>query len=62
MHFVQFNKTTGRCTGEEPRNPATDKRRQITRRGKSKDDARKKVEKVIVELKKHIPFYERDVR
>ncbi|QTB24288.1 site-specific integrase [Lysinibacillus sphaericus] len=56
MHFVQINKTTWRCTGEGPRNPATGKRRQITRRGKSKGDAREKVEKAIAELKKAYTF------
>ncbi|WP_107951337.1 tyrosine-type recombinase/integrase [Lysinibacillus parviboronicapiens] len=56
MHFVQINKTTWRCTGEGPRNPATGKRRQITRRGKSKGDARAKVEKAIAELKKAYTF------
>ena len=47
MHFVQINKTTWRCTGEGPRNPSTGKRRQITRRGKSKSEARERVEKAI---------------
>ncbi|MGN4124846.1 tyrosine-type recombinase/integrase [Lysinibacillus sphaericus] len=56
MHFVQINKATWRCTGEGPRNPATGKRRQITRRGKSKGDAREKVEKAIAELKKAYTF------
>ncbi|UKJ47311.1 MULTISPECIES: hypothetical protein [Lysinibacillus] len=52
MHFIQINKTPWRCTGEGPRNPTTGKRRQITRRGKSKGEARKRVEKAIAELKK----------
>lgn len=56
MHFVQINKTTWRCTGEGPRNPSTGKRRQITRRGKSKGEAREKVEKAIAELKKAYSF------
>ncbi|MEF7494386.1 site-specific integrase [Lysinibacillus sphaericus] len=56
MHFVQINKTTWRCTGEGPRNPSTGKRRQITRRGKSKGEARKRVEKAIAELKKAYTF------
>jgi len=56
MHFVQINKTTWRCTGEGPRNPSTGKRRQITRRGKSKSEARERVEKAIVELKKAYTF------
>ncbi|MGE6601479.1 tyrosine-type recombinase/integrase [Lysinibacillus fusiformis] len=56
MHFVQINKTTWRCTGEGPRNPSTGKRRQITRRGKSKGEARKRVEKAIAELKKAYSF------
>lgn len=56
MHFVQINKTTWRCTGEGPRNPATGKRRQITRRGKSKTEARERVEKAIAELNKAYYF------
>ncbi|WP_375200627.1 tyrosine-type recombinase/integrase [Bacillus sp. RS11] len=56
MHFVQINKTTWRCTGEGPRNPSTGKRRQITRRGKSKSEARERVEKAITELKKAYTF------
>lgn len=56
MHFVQINKTTWRCTGEGPRNPVTGKRRQITRRGKSKGDAKERVEKAIAELKKAYTF------
>lgn len=56
MHFVQINKTTWRCTGEGPRNPSTCKRRQITHRGKSKGEARKRVEKAIDELKKAYTF------
>ncbi len=56
MHFLQINKTTWRCTGEGPRNPSTGKRRQITRRGKSKGEARKRVEKAIAELKKAYTF------
>jgi len=56
MHFVQINKTTWRCTGEGPRNPSTGKRRQITRRGKSKGEARERVEKAIAELKKAYTF------
>ncbi|MFJ7183831.1 tyrosine-type recombinase/integrase [Lysinibacillus xylanilyticus] len=55
-NFVQNNKTTWRCTGEGPRNPATGKRRQITRRGKSKGDAKERVEKAIAELKKAYSF------
>ena len=56
MHFVQINKTTWRCTGEGPHNPSTGKRRQITRRGKSKGEARERVEKAIAELKKAYTF------
>ncbi|QDQ03201.1 hypothetical protein FOH38_23700 [Lysinibacillus fusiformis] len=56
MHFVQINKTKWRWTGEGPRNPASGKRRQITRRGKSKGEARGKVEKAIAELKKAYTF------
>jgi len=56
MHFVQINKTTWRCTGEGPRNPSTGKRRQITRRGKSKGEARERVEKAIAEIKKAYTF------
>lgn len=56
MHFIQINKTTWRCKGEGPRNPATGIRRQITRRGKSKGHAREKVAKAIAELKKAYTF------
>lgn len=56
MHLVRINKTTWRCTGDGPRNPSTGKRRQITRRGKSKSEAREKVEKAIAELKKAYIF------
>lgn len=56
MHFVQINKSTWRCTGEGPCNPSTGKRRQITRRGKSKGEARERVEKAIAELKKAYAF------
>lgn len=56
MHFVQLNKSTWRGTGEGPRNPSTGKLRQITRRGKSKAEARKRVEKAIAELKKAYTF------
>jgi len=56
VHFVQINKTAWRCTGEGPRNPSTGKRRQITRRGKSKSEARERVEKAITELKKAYTF------
>lgn len=56
MHFVHIHKTTWRCTGEGPRNPSNGKRRQITRRGKSKSEARERVEKAIAELKKAYTF------
>jgi len=56
VHFIQINKLTWRCTGEGPRNPATGKRRQITRRGKSKSEARERVEKAIAQLKKAYTF------
>lgn len=56
MHYVQIIKTTWRCTGEGPRNPANGKRRQITRRGKSKTEARERVEKAIAELNKAYSF------
>lgn len=52
MHFKQINKTTWRCTADGPRHPVTGKRQQIARRGKSKGEAKKKVEEAIVELNK----------
>lgn len=50
MYFEQINKTTWKCVGEAPRHPITGKRRQISRRGKSKGEAKKLVEEAIQQL------------
>lgn len=56
MHFKQINKTTWKCTADGPRNPITGNRKQITRRGKSKGEAKKRVEEAIKELQKAYKF------
>ncbi|WP_337983751.1 hypothetical protein [Lysinibacillus sp. C5.1] len=55
MHYVQINKTTWRCTGEGPRNLALVNAIKL-RRGKSKTEARERVEKAIAELNKAYYF------
>lgn len=42
MHFVQINKTTWRCTGEGPRNPATGKRQLVVVKVKAKQEIESK--------------------
>ena len=56
MYFQQLNKTTWRCTADGPPNPFTGKRKQVSRRGKSKGQAKERVEKAIEELKKAYNF------
>lgn len=50
MHFKQLNKTTWRCTIDGPSDPITGKRKQVSRRGKSKGQAKERAEKAIEEL------------
>ena len=56
MHFKQINKTTWRCIVDGPVDPLTGKRKQIARRGKSKGEAKERVEKAIDEIKKSHSF------
>ncbi len=41
------------CVADGPRNPATGKRNQIERRGKTQREAKKRVEDAINDLKNH---------
>lgn len=56
MYFEQINKTTWKCVGEAPRHPITGKRRQISRRGKSKGEAKKLVEEAIQQLNDRLEY------
>ncbi|WP_413362297.1 tyrosine-type recombinase/integrase [Lysinibacillus sp. 3P01SB] len=47
MFFEQINKTTWRCVADGPRHPVTGKRKQISRRGKTKAEAKRRVEEAI---------------
>ena len=47
MYFEQINKTTWKCVSDGPRHPVTGKRKQISRRGKTKAEAKKRVEEAI---------------
>ncbi|TSI06675.1 site-specific integrase [Lysinibacillus sp. BW-2-10] len=50
MFCKPINKTTWLCIADGPRDPVTGKRRQVSRRGKSKGEAKKRVEAAIKEL------------
>ncbi|MER2107414.1 MAG: tyrosine-type recombinase/integrase [Solibacillus sp.] len=47
MYFEQLEKNLWKCIGEGPRHPVTGKRKQISRRGKTKSEAKKRVEEAI---------------
>lgn len=47
MYFEQISKTSWKCIGEGPRHPVTGKRKQISRRAKTKTEAKKRVEEAI---------------
>lgn len=56
MYFEQIDKAIWRCVGEAPRHPVTGKRRQITRRAKSKGAAKKLVEDAIKQLQEVMEY------
>lgn len=56
MFCERIDKHTWRCIGEGPRHPITGKRRQVTRRGKTKKEAEEKVKKGITALKHQSTF------
>lgn len=56
MFCERIDKHTWRCIGEGPRHPITGKRRQVTRRGKTKKEAEEKVKKGIAALKHQSSF------
>ena len=47
MFSERIDKHTWRCIGEGPRHPITGKRRQVTRRGKTKKEAEEKVKVLL---------------
>ena len=51
MFCERIDKHTWRCIGEGPRHPITGKRRQVTRRGKTKKEAEEKVKQGVAALK-----------
>lgn len=57
MHCEEIKLKSGKkrwvCVADAPPDPVTGKRRQITRRGKTKKEAEKRVEKVIDSLEEH---------
>ena len=60
MHFMELVK--GKkwiCVGEGPWDPKTGKRKQISRRGKTKGEAKAKVEEAIRELENLEDFHEK---
>ena len=57
----RIDKHTWRCIGEGPRHPITGKRRQVTRRGKTKKEAEEKVKKGIAVLQ-HQSTYDPEIR
>lgn len=52
MYFKKLDKTTWLCIGEVPKHPVTGKRKQISRRGKTKKEAEKRVIEAIKEIEK----------
>ncbi|MER1986621.1 MAG: tyrosine-type recombinase/integrase [Solibacillus sp.] len=56
MFFKQIEKNTWVCVADGPPDPVTGKRRQISRRGKTKTEAKDKVEKAIVELQSTLSY------
>ncbi|WP_223557050.1 tyrosine-type recombinase/integrase [Lysinibacillus sphaericus] len=56
MFCEKIDKHTWRCIGEGPRHPISGKRRQVTRRGKTKKEAEEKVKKGIAALKHQSTF------
>lgn len=56
MYFEQINKNLWRCVAEAPRHPVTGKRRQVSRRGKSKTEAKKRVEEAIKQMQESIEY------
>lgn len=56
MYFVQLDKKLWKCIGEGPRHPVTGKRRQISRRGKSKSEAKKRVEEALQQLQQSLEY------
>jgi len=61
MFCERIDKHTWRCIGEGPRHPITGKRRQVTRRGKTKKEAEEKVKKGIATLQ-HQSTYNPEIR
>lgn len=47
MYFEQLGKDSWKCIGDGPRHPVTGKRKQISRRGKTKSEAKKRVLEAI---------------
>ncbi|WP_431030014.1 tyrosine-type recombinase/integrase [Lysinibacillus sp. LZ02] len=56
MHFIQIDKNTWKCVADGPRHPVTGKRKQISRRGKTKTEAKKRVEEAIEKIKDSIDY------
>ncbi|MEK4425214.1 Arm DNA-binding domain-containing protein [Solibacillus sp. FSL K6-1523] len=56
MFCEKIEKNMWRCIGEGPRNPTTGKRRQVTRRGKTKKEAERKILDRIAALQKQHSF------
>ncbi|MER1958846.1 MAG: site-specific integrase [Solibacillus sp.] len=56
MYCEKIDKNMWRCIGEGPRNSVTGKRRQITRRGKTKKEAENRVLQGIAGIKKQTSF------
>ncbi len=54
MHIKQLSKNKYICTADGPRDPVTGKRKQVQRRGKSRKEAKERVEQAIADLKKNI--------
>ncbi|MFF5994835.1 tyrosine-type recombinase/integrase [Lysinibacillus sp. KU-BSD001] len=59
MYFEQINKNTWRCIADGPRHPVTGKRKQISRRGKTKTEAKKRVEEAIEKIKGSVDYSEK---
>ncbi|WP_397537837.1 tyrosine-type recombinase/integrase [Rummeliibacillus pycnus] len=56
MYFKQLDKTTWLCIGEVSKHPVTGKRKQISRRGKTKKEAEYRVKEAIKEIEKNYLF------
>ncbi|MER2190661.1 MAG: site-specific integrase [Solibacillus sp.] len=56
MYFEQIEKSLWKCIGEGPRHPVTGKRKQVSRRGKTKAEAKKRVEEAIEQMRSSNTF------